>query len=414
MRTCSSCLRSSRKLQSDIEVGPLGVLTSESQDHSPRDERISSADEYMKVEIFDSLEACQHLRSEWNSFAERCGDDISLTFEWHRALAASQPLAEQLRVLWIYEGEELQAILPLCMARRSLRWVPLRHLIPLGSFYCAHDNLLLRSVSLDRLCEALDVTVSTLAPWDVFSFSLSDSTQLYSQLDERHPSEKYWIDLVAGKASPYLTLEGNAEDFASKLGTKMRTNIRARLKRLRSAGEVELVALTSLSDVTDALETIRSIELRSWKHSAGTSITANPIQIRFYDTLMRELAANGTLLVFLLLLGGKPIAHDLGFVYKNRFFSGKTSFVDEIRHLQPGFILRWLIINALYGRGISEHDFMGDSEAHKMQWTQTVRRHRDVLFYRKGALSGASLAFRHIARLRKGSVFVERQGGDLL
>ena len=369
----------------------------------------------MRLEIFDSLSSCSHLKGSWNAFANECSHDISLTFEWHQALAASQSPAANLKILWVYQGGELIAILPLCRSWRRRRWVPLRTLSPLGAIYCAHDSLLIRSPSLLSLAEILETVTSSVGRWDAFSFGVSDDTNVYSQLEfaDQFPARN--IEWIQGKSSPYLALNGTLEDFTAKLGTKMRTNIRARLKRIQDAGSLELVVITEQADVHDAFDAIRQIEIKSWKQSAGTSITANPAQVRFYEELMRGLAASGLLRVYLLHLDGHPVAHDLGFVYKNRFFSGKTSFTEDIRPLQPGFVLRWLIIKDLFEHEISEHDFMGESEPYKLQWTRTVRHHRDVLLYRNGAVGQASKLLGRLSNLlrRNGGLATRVSDGTL-
>jgi CelD/BcsL family acetyltransferase involved in cellulose biosynthesis len=342
----------------------------------------------MKIEILDGVDSWASRRDEWNALASECGADVSLTFEWHRALAMSQAPSDPLRAVWITGDRGPEAILPLRVEKTRLRGVPLRQISPLGSVYSAHDCLLVRTNSLEALDDALQTAKDVLPPWDVFRFSVSDESPIYGQIDALTRSGDPRLEWGQAKQSPYLPLPGTFEDFWAALSTKRRTSIRSRTKKFKEQGEPRLRVITQPSEVAEAMEIVLGLERASWKEREGTSITANPYQVVFYDALTRGLAETGWLRLYLLYLGDRPVAHDIGFHYKNRFFSGKTSFIEELRHLQPGFVLRWLILQDLYELGVREHDFMGDPDPYKLHWTDAMRDHRDVRWFRQGARAG--------------------------
>lgn len=365
----------------------------------------------MKVEVFESVEACSGLADSWNAFAATCGDDVSLNYEWHHALAVSQP-ALPVRVVWVSENGEPIAILPTRSTPTKLRGVPLRQIAPLGSAYCAHDCLLVRPNSLETIEAVLDAAADALPSWDVFSFSASEDSGIYKQLETVVSGTRKWVEWADGKQSPYLALASTFEEFQRNLSTKRRTGIRSRVKKLKERGKIHLRVITDPNDVADGMDMVRRIELASWKEPAGTSITANPYQLVFYDDLTRGLAERGWLRLFVLLLDGAPIAHDLGFVYKDRFYSGKTSFVEDFRSVQPGFVLRWMILGDLHEQGIREHDFMGDPDPYKLHWTDSMRLHRNVKLLRRGARTSLARLLRFPRRRGAMSLPTARTDGS--
>ena len=348
----------------------------------------------MKIEILDGVDSWAERRDEWNDLAAACGADVSLTFEWHHALALSQPRSEPMRAIWVGGDRGAEAILPLRVEKTRLRGIPLRQISPLGSVYSAHDCLLVRGNSLEALDAALRDAKEALPPWDVFRFSVSDDSPIYAEIDALARPGDPRLEWVQAKQSPYLALPGTFDDFWNGLSTKRRTAIRSRVKKITEQGEPVLRVITRPQDLPDAMGIVLGIERMSWKEAEGTSITANPYQVAFYEALTRGLAERGWLRLYFLDVGGRPVAHDIGFHYKNRFFSGKTSFIEDLRHLQPGFVLRWLILKDLYERGIREHDFMGDPDPYKLHWTDSMRDHRDVRWFRQGARTGLARMLR--------------------
>ncbi|HTK68791.1 MAG TPA: GNAT family N-acetyltransferase [Candidatus Eisenbacteria bacterium] len=342
----------------------------------------------MKIEILDGVDSWASRRDEWNALASECSDDVSLTFEWHQALAVSQAKSEPLRAVWASSDRGAEAILPLRMEKTRLRGVPLRQIGPLGSLYSAHDCLLVRGNSLEALDGVLRAAKGVLPSWDVFRFSVSGDSPIYAEIDALARSGDARLEWSQAKQSPYLPLPGTFDEFWAGLSTKRRTSIRSRVKKFKEQGEPTLRVITQPSEISEVMEIILGIERASWKENEGTSITANPYQVVFYEVLTRELAERGWLRMYLLYLGDRPVAHDIGFRYKNRFFSGKTSFLEELRPLQPGYVLRWMILQDLYAIGVREHDFMGDPDPYKLHWTDAMRDHRDVRWFRQGARAG--------------------------
>lgn len=342
----------------------------------------------MKIEILEGVDSWASRRDEWNALASECGADVSLTFEWHQALAVSQAQSEPLRAVWASGDRGPEAILPLRMEKTRLRGVPLRQISPLGSVYSAHDCLLVRGNSLKALDDVLRNAKKVLPPWDVLRFFVSNDSPIYAEVEALARSGDPRLEWSQAKQSPYLALPGTFEDFQASLKSKRRTAMRSGLKRIKEEGELSLRVIEQPHEVSDAMEIVLGIERVSWKEAKGTSITANPYQVTFYRALTRALAERGWLRLYLLYIGDRAVAHDIGFHYKDRFFSGKTSFIEEFRHLQPGFILRWLILEDLYDHGIREHDFMGDPDPYKLHWTVTMRDHRDIRWFRQGARAG--------------------------
>jgi CelD/BcsL family acetyltransferase involved in cellulose biosynthesis len=147
-------------------------------------------------------------------------------------------------------------------------------------------------------------------------------------------------------------------------------------------GTVEIQTYTEAETIREAYRSVLGIERLSWKHEAGSAITSREWESAFYERLITGLSAHNRLQITLAFLDGRPVAHDVGLILGDRYACLKTSFVEKIRTSNPGKVLREFIVASLFEHGYREHDFLGEDEAWKTQWTKSVRQHVHLTIYR--------------------------------
>jgi CelD/BcsL family acetyltransferase involved in cellulose biosynthesis len=177
-----------------------------------------------------------------------------------------------------------------------------------------------------------------------------------------------------------LELSGTWASYLEGRSSNFRGDLKRKQQRAEQAG-MEVRMITEPSGVPETLRAFYEIETRSWKEVTGTSITAQPHARRFYDVFLPTAARRGWFLGFVLYLGGRPVAFDMGVLYAQKYYMLKTSYDQEWRDVSPGFVLRACVIEELFRRGVREHDFLGDPEPWKLRWTDAVRRHWNLYLY---------------------------------
>lgn len=338
----------------------------------------------MDLQIFARLEECASRKARWNDYAARVSTDVSLTFEWHWALWKARLQSQDAPIAWIEENGELYSVLPFYRYQRSLRGIPLTCVAPLTNLFTNHDALILGEGSIASLRRILRMLEVEGIRGDLFTFPVCEGSALYAESVSGADRKTSRIELIHTHRSPFLTLSGSAEDFLGRQSSNFRYNIRRKTRALERSGTLEFLVLTDLAEVETALRYLSEIERGSWKETAGSSITARPWEMDFYRILTPLAAEQRWLRIYVLLLNGDPVSYDYGLLYRNRYFMLKTSYVEELSKYSPGLVLRWKVLEDLYGQGVHEHDFLGDADAYKLAWTERVRGHAAVLFYNQG------------------------------
>jgi CelD/BcsL family acetyltransferase involved in cellulose biosynthesis len=157
------------------------------------------------------------------------------------------------------------------------------------------------------------------------------------------------------------------------------------MSRLTRIGEPALEVLEDRAAIEAAAGDAWRLEASGWKREAGTAIASDPAVHRFYTSLIERGTAAGWLQLLFLTVGGRRIATSYGARFANRLFLFKTGYDPEFAACAPFKILTWFAIREAYAHGLSEVDFLGDSEPWKLEWTQTTRGH-DWLFVFAGSV----------------------------
>ena len=154
------------------------------------------------------------------------------------------------------------------------------------------------------------------------------------------------------------------------LAKKFRYNMRNGQKLLSEVGRLSFERMTEENEVSRFLDDAYSIEKRSWKEAAGTSITTNPLQETFHSRLAPIAASNRIFRGYVLYLDDLPISHVYGLMCGDVFYSLKLSHCEQHRKYSPGIVMIALAIQDLISDGVKFWDFSGPTEEYKRRWTK--------------------------------------------
>lgn len=178
---------------------------------------------------------------------------------------------------------------------------------------------------------------------------------------------------VGPTASRYIaSLEGGEEGFMSRRGAKFRANLR-RIARQADAEGIVVEYQAAWPDPEGWRELYRrvlAVEARSWKGKSGTGIMDNAMQ-RFYRHMLPRLCASGALRALFLVREGQDVAFVFGGVFAGAYRGLQVSFDDALRHLSPGNLAQYMIIQRLCKEGVSSYD-LGSELDYKKTWAEEL------------------------------------------
>lgn len=192
---------------------------------------------------------------------------------------------------------------------------------------------------------------------------------------------------------------GWAEYLAQRPG-KLRETIRRRTRHLMDKGRAMFECIDGADGLERALDAYEQVYARSWKQPEPYPA--------FNPALMRAAAADGTLRLGVLRLGGEPVAVQFWMVRDGWAGLQKLAHDETHQRLAPGTVLTGLMIRRLLDREhVRELDFGRGDDAYKQDWTGSRRQRIGILLANPRTPRGLWAIIRH----RTGQVWRNRRSG---
>ncbi len=332
------------------------------------------------------------LEGEWNGAVTAAGiRHPFLCHEWIRTWWDAFGSGRQLCILVVRREGAISAIAPLMFERSHMYGVPVRRLRLLHNDHTPRADVIVvdrREETYRALWDAID---ETRPRWDVLQMS---------QLPAESASRGIFRDLAeaGGKAtgvwesgaSPYVSLPSSWTVYSDGLGSKFRQNLRNRLGRLSQLGEPVFEVISEPAEIRQAYADARRLEESGWKETEGTAIACDPAVERFYALLTQRAEECRWLRLLFLSVKGRRIAASFAAIYDRRMFLLKTGYDPAFAKCSPFKLLTYFAVQHAVSTGLTEVDFLGDTEPWKLEWTSTTRPH-DWLFVFAGTPRGRLL-----------------------
>lgn len=197
---------------------------------------------------------------------------------------------------------------------------------------------------------------------------------------------------VAGRLGISTHVHGRTEWAFARLGSSwpeylqgrgphFRSELRRKRKKIEAAGAVQIRCYSSPADCRAAFKDILQIESRSWKEEGGTSLSTEPGATGFYEALADRCAVKRWARLYVLYLGGRPIAHLFGVEFRQAYLALKTSYDQDYRHLSPGRVLVAHALEDSLQRGSQVVDFLGEAVGWKLTLANETGTHVDLCLF---------------------------------
>jgi CelD/BcsL family acetyltransferase involved in cellulose biosynthesis len=192
--------------------------------------------------------------------------------------------------------------------------------------------------------------------------ALRDAAQRAGWSVQEHPHER----------SPFLSPAGTFDECLERRGGRTLNNYRRRVRILEREGPYAFESHLGDARLEELLTEGYAIEGSGWKTEAGTAIAVNPQARRYFDAAARNMAKRGALRLFFLRAGGKAVAFEFSLEENGVFYYCKGGFDRAYDKAAPGRVMLVELIRRAFDAGLERFEFLGQDEAYKLEWTDSV------------------------------------------
>jgi CelD/BcsL family acetyltransferase involved in cellulose biosynthesis len=288
------------------------------------------------------------IRTEWDALAQESGS-IFATYEWHdlwwRHFGVGQPM---LLVMRNTKGRAL-AIAPLY--RRRYGFVTVLRFIGHGP---ADEGGPIFQPGTESQFRTVMHSALRAKAWDIF-------------LAERLPANAAALLPVGSQrigidSSPTISLSGSWDDYMSRLGRRMRHEIRHDERKLWELPNVRFRLSLDPSDLARDLDTLFSLHQARWGQSQFLRL--RPFHAGFAAIAQRR----GWLRLCLLEIDGRPVAAWYGFRFGRADFHYQVGRDPSIGQLSVGLLSTAHAIRTALEDEMREYRFLRGGEGYKFRF----------------------------------------------
>lgn len=355
----------------------------------------------MNAHLIQDMATLRTHESAWQALYERVAQASLFTspawvLNWLQSFAPP----DSLRCVVVYNGDELQAVLPLIRVPTRWRRVPVMALCACTNAHSVRSAWLYLPEQKDALVAAALHVLRQAGQWDVLLLDGCPGAPTNITLPNLPAEEpvQHWFH-------SRLDLSDTWSNYLNSRSRDLRRNLRRTTEGLRAHGTLEFEIHTQ--DPDPLLHHWMAIDRASWKAQAGEVVDSNEQTLRYYHGMLQRCAATRQLLAGVLLLDRTPIAtvicaHDKGMCH-----TLKTAMRQDFAgaRLSTGALVMAYLLEHLWSHPtIRSVDFVS-KQPYTERWTRdTLAFERRLVFSRslRGSLVHAIEAMlRWITVLRR-------------
>lgn len=332
---------------------------------------------HLRLKVFDGAKGIDTIYEEWVELARRChASHLMQLPDYYLSYAELlAPTPNEMLVAAFYDNIKLIAIMPLRFTRPAKFGTTFGFLefpntpIPVRGFLASHHIRFQTLVT----CLAKQFASVYGEQWDIMR--LVGIPKLLSNDGALEEKPKIITTIVAKNNFIQLCNGDYVQDI---LNTKMRSNLKRRMKKLIKRGDFEFKTISRLPELNDAYDAFIETEAAGWKSRRGgkRAIKLHPDQSAFYYDLAVRHARDNRCHIHLLEVGGRAIASDFSLLAGNSVFSLKHGFDETFSDVSPSQLLREYAIKYYSGKDDIQIIDLISSYAWQDQWKPDSR---DVL-----------------------------------
>lgn len=185
----------------------------------------------------------------------------------------------------------------------------------------------------------------------------------------------------------FLPLQGDGQ-------TVTLSNRKELLRRAKKvASDITLVSYAGAEK--KGLQKAFAIDAVSRKQKRGYNVFASAEMRKFYKNLQKVFGS--MMRINILYYKTHPIAYEIGFIVKKKYFGNQLGFAEAYKHLSPGKVISVKLVDYLFAHGVEEMDF-GSGDSHLKRLITDEKRQLYVTALSKKHT--AKLYVHHVSNVR--------------
>jgi CelD/BcsL family acetyltransferase involved in cellulose biosynthesis len=325
------------------------------------------------------------VRSEWTELLRSSPSDcIFLTWEWLSTWWKHLGAGRRLDLVAVRKDDELIGLAPLMVTpMRPGRALPCRARQFLGSGSVGSDYLDV-IVKAGWEDEALGALAARLGRDGIMVdlAQLNRRSAAASLLADRLERLGWHVSEQPGDVCPFIELAGHTwASFLQSLGGRHRYNVKHRLDKLVKQRAMRFHLVQSEDGRREALAALVALHRKRWSARGGSTALDAPSLVGFHEEFSRLALERGWLRLFVMYLGGEPVAALYGFRYRGTFYFYQTGFDPTHGRDGVGQATVGLTIQHAIEEGCTEYDMLHGDEPYKFDWAGKVRELERLQLY---------------------------------
>ena len=296
------------------------------------------------------------LAPRWEGLLGRAAvNNIFLSPQWHRLWWDSLADNEELLLFACLDGEELVGVLPLKRMGGRLSFIG-------NANVCDYMDFVVAGGREGEVYEAITGHLLGLE-WEELTLNGVDGrSPTMSRLVDSLRQRGMGVTIRPEEVCPTVKLPGSWDEYLSGLSKKDRHELRRKLRRLYSAGDVRYHVAAQCDGFPKDLEEFLGLLENS---RADKAAFMTPQMRGFFRNTLSGLAKTGAVRLSFLEVDGKRVSSTVCFDYDNRYFLYNSGYDTEYSHLSVGLLLKALCLKRAIETGKTEFNFLRGAEPYK-------------------------------------------------
>lgn len=173
------------------------------------------------------------------------------------------------------------------------------------------------------------------------------------------------VEVQQEEVCPVVDLPSGWEEYLKGLRQKDRHELRRKIRRAGSSGNLRVVRTSHHRDLEQDMDTF--IQLHRKSQEAKRGFMNREMAVFFHD-LARILLSERRLALYFLLIDGIPAASLFGIRYGDGLALYNSGFDPNWRHISPGIVLIGRVIQEAIDEGCRWFDFLRGNEGYKYRF----------------------------------------------
>jgi CelD/BcsL family acetyltransferase involved in cellulose biosynthesis len=329
----------------------------------------------MPMRIVDSEEEFIALKPAWDEvFRSNQNHTPFQSWEWNYAWWKYYGIRGRLRLVVVEERGTVIGIAPMYLKTRYRGW-PLVHLAFISHRRADYLDFVVRagveSVFFRRLFSCLRDGKMRYTIVDLRDIP-ETSTNLPHLLGEGREFFAV-VRCQSGEICVSAPLASTWSGFLASMRIKARSNAGRYRRRLEQECSISLKIPELPEDSEKCLDDFAAVYQSRWRPSQGATFFDDPRATGFEREVCRLGSEAGWYRLYILYANGTPVAGMLGYVWKDKCYSGLLAHRPEFRKYGVGAVLVGMTIEDCIKHSLLEFDMGRGDEPYKFEWNGVAK-----------------------------------------